>query len=114
MELEETDEYLKDIKRLRKKYKSLPKDLAVLVKVIKFTPKARPPFSYQIQGLKIKTSVIKVKKIASDSFKGRGARSGFRLIYAWLEEEKRIVFVELYHKNEKDTEDRERINRYFG
>jgi mRNA-degrading endonuclease RelE of RelBE toxin-antitoxin system len=40
--------------------------------------------------------------------------SGFRLIYAYFEQEKRIVFVELYHKNEKEKEDRERILRNFG
>jgi mRNA-degrading endonuclease RelE of RelBE toxin-antitoxin system len=50
-----------------------------------------------------------VKKIASDSFKGKGKQSGFRLVYAYFEAEARLVLIELYHKNEKETEDRERI-----
>ena len=53
--------------------------------------------------------MIKVKKIACKSLKGRGVNSGLRLIYAHIEAEKRIVFIELFHKNEKENEDRFRI-----
>ena len=81
--------------------------------VLTVRPDARPPFSFRIEGLGISTCIIKVKKIASDSFKGRGVNSGFRLIYAYFEQEGRIVFIELYHKNEKENEDRERILRNF-
>ena len=82
--------------------------------MVKDEPGASPPFSFRIEGLGISTCVIKVKKIASDSFKGRGVNSGFRLIYAYFEDEQRIVFVELYHKNEKENEDKERIYKYFA
>jgi hypothetical protein len=54
-----------------------------------------------------------VKKIACKSLKGRGINSGLRLIYANFPEEDKIVFVELYHKNNKENEDRERIRQYF-
>lgn len=113
MQIEELDEYKKDVKKLGKKYPSLHTDIATVLKVIKLHPDARPPFSYRIEGLKLKTCVIKVKKIASDSFKGRGAQSGFRLVYALFEQEQRIVMVELYHKSQKENEDRERIKRHF-
>lgn len=76
-------------------------------------PDAQAPFSFRMEGLGITTCVIKVKKIASDSFKGRGNNSGFRLIYAYFEESQKIVLVELYHKGEKENEDRERILRNF-
>jgi mRNA-degrading endonuclease RelE of RelBE toxin-antitoxin system len=76
-------------------------------------PEASPPFSFRIEGLGIFTCVIKIKKIASDSFKGRGVNSGLRLIYAYFEEEQKIIFVELYHKNEKENEDRQRIAVHF-
>jgi len=39
--------------------------------------------------------------------------SGFRLVYAYFEEEQRIVFVEIYFKAEKENEDRERIKKHF-
>ncbi len=40
--------------------------------------------------------MIKVKKIACKSLKGRGVNSGLRLIYAHFEAEQRIVFIELF------------------
>ena len=110
---EELTEYQKDLKRLLKKYRTLINDLEDVCKDLNDEPGASPPFSYKIEGLGINTCVIKIKKIASDSFKGRGVQSGFRLIYAYFEAEKRIVFVELYHKNEKSIEDRERILKNF-
>ena len=113
MKIEALTDYDKDVKRLLKKYRTLEEDIDFVKKVLCVRPNARPPYSFQIEGLGITTCVIKVKKIASDSFKGRGVNSGFRLVYAYFEREERIVFVELYHKNEKENEDRERILKNF-
>ncbi|GHT38698.1 hypothetical protein FACS189437_00120 [Bacteroidia bacterium] len=96
-----------------KKYRTLGNDIDYVRKVLNIKPDARPPYSFRIEGLGISTCIIKIKKIASDSFKGRGVNSGLRLIYAYFEEEQRIVFVELYHKNEKENEDRQRITEHF-
>jgi hypothetical protein len=63
--------------------------------------------------LELETCVIKVKKIACKALKGRGVNSGLRLVYAHFEKEQRITFIELYHKNDKENEDRERINNNF-
>ena len=76
-------------------------------------PDAKPPYSYRIEGLKIKSCMIKVRKISCKSLKNRGVQSGLRLIYAYFKEESRIVFVELYHKSDKPGEDRARILKYF-
>jgi len=113
MRFESIDEYDKDLKRLLKKYRTLESDMDSVKEVLAVRPNASPPFSFQIEGLGIMTCVIKVKKIASDSFKGRGVNSGFRLIYAYFPDEQRIVFAELYHKSEKDNEDRVRIKNNF-
>ena len=110
---EELQEFLKDLKRLMKKYRTLENDLEDVRKILNDEPDAAPPFSFRIDGLGITTCLVKIKKIASDSFKGRGVNSGFRLIYAYFKEEQRIVFVELYHKNDKENEDRERILNHF-
>ncbi len=110
---EELAEYKKDFKRLNKKYKTLDADMAELQKVLTVLPDDDAPFSFRINGLGIETCVIKVKKIACRALKNKGVNSGLRLIYAWFETEARIVFVELYHKNEKENEDRERILKYF-
>ena len=113
MTFEELEEYGKDVKKLLKKYRTLEDDIAIVKKVLTAEPKERPPFSFRIEGLGLQTCVIKVKKIASRSMKGRGVNTGFRLIYAHFEEENRIVLVELYFKGDKENEDKERIMRYF-
>lgn len=113
MIFEELDEYKKDLKGLLKKYRTLHSDLDVVKKVLAVLPAERPPFSYRIDYLGIETCVIKVKKIACKSLKGRGVNSGFRLIYAHFEKAERIVLIELYHKNEKGNENKERILKNF-
>jgi hypothetical protein len=114
MTIDELPEFQADLKGLLKKYRSLDQDLAVLKKVISVAPDQRAPFSYRISDLGIQDCVIKVKKIACKSLKGRGVNSGLRLIYAWFEHVPRIVLIELYHKNDKENEDRERILRHFS
>ena len=109
----ELDEFKKDLKSLLKKYRSLTEDLAVIKQILQVFPDERPPFSFEINDLKLNACIIKVKKIACKSLKGRGVNSGLRLVYAYFPEEFKIVFVELYHKNSQENEDRERIKANF-
>lgn len=109
MKFDELIEFNKDLKKLIKKYRSLSDDLGIVKKVLEVTPDERPPFSFQIDSLGIETCVIKVKKIACKSLKGKGVNSGLRLIYAYFPLDRKIVFIELYHKNTKEIEDRKRI-----
>jgi hypothetical protein len=113
MTFEELAEFKKDLKTLTKKYRTLNDDLGVVKSVLEVSPDERPPFSFRIDDLGLKTCVIKVKKIACKSMKGRGVNSGLRLIYAHFPEENKIVFIELYHKNSKEIEDKERILNNF-
>lgn len=110
---EEIDPFKKDFKSLLKKYKSLKDDLEVVKKVLEVLPDARPPFSFRIDNLGIENCVIKVKKIACKSLKGNGVNSGLRLVYAYFKDDKKIVFIEIYHKNDRENEDRDRIMNYF-
>ena len=98
---------------MSKKFRTLSDDVRVVKKVLSVSPEARPPFSYRIDNLGIRTCIIKIKKIASKSFKGKGVNSGFRLIYAHFESENRIVMIEIYHKSNKDIESKDRILKYF-
>lgn len=113
MEFDELVEYKKDFKKLLKKYRTLKDDIETVKKVLSIKPEARPPFSFQIDGLGLETCVVKVKKIACKSLKGKGVNTGLRLIYAHFEENQKIIFVELYHKNDKENEDRARIKKNF-
>ena len=109
----ELNEFKKDLKILLKRYRTLNDDLEVVKQVLIVSPDERPPFSFRIDNLGLETCVIKVRKIACKALKGRGVNSGLRLIYAWFEKEEKIILIELYHKNEKESEDRQRIIMNF-
>ena len=113
MEFNELEEFKKDLKKLSKKFNSLSDDYTIVKKVLDVSPNDRPPFSYRIDGLGIKTCIIKIRKIACKSLKGRGADSGLRIVYAHFEDQNRITFIEIYFKGNKEKEDRDRILRYF-
>ena len=113
MTFDEITEFKKDLKNLLKKYRTLNDDLDVVKRVLEFTPDERPPFSFRIDNLDLETWIIKVKKIACKALKGRGVNSGLRLIYAHFPDEQKITFIELYHKNDKENEDKTRITENF-
>ena len=113
MDFDELTEFKKDLKSLLKKYRTLNDDLNVVRQVLEVRPDESPPFSYRIDNLGLETCIIKVKKIACRSLKGRGVNSGLRLVYAHFRDEQKITFVELYHKNDKENEDRKRITDNF-
>lgn len=114
IEILELPEFSKDFKRLFKKYRSLDKNLEEVKSLLILFPYESPPFSFRINGLGIEAHIIKVKKITSNHFKGRGRNSGFRLVYAWFPEKRSITFIELYHKSENEVEDRQRIMKHFS
>jgi phosphoserine aminotransferase len=58
-------------------------------------------------------SVYKAKKFACRVLKGKGAKSGIRIIYAYFETEDRIELVEIYYKGDKENEDLSRILKHY-
>ncbi|MFP4557842.1 MAG: hypothetical protein ACLFNU_13315, partial [Bacteroidales bacterium] len=108
MIFDELEEFKKDLKGLLKKYRTLNDDIKVVKQVLEIMPDERPPFNFRINNLGIETCIIKVKKIACKALKGRGVNSGLRLVYAHFPASKKIVLIELYHKNDKEKEDRKR------
>jgi len=113
MIFEALSEFNKDLKKFSKKFRTIYEDVEVVKKVIIVNPKERPPFSFRIDGLGIETCIIKVKKVASKSFKGKGVNSGFRIIYAYLEKDDKVILVEIFHKSVKENEDKKRILNNF-
>jgi len=113
MNFEELDEFKKDVKTLGKRFKTLPEDIEIVKKVLSVSPAPRPPFSYRFDNLGITTCVIKIRKIACRSLKGKGSSSGLRIVYAYFEEESRIVLIEIYYKGDKENADETRIKKYF-
>ena len=114
---ESTPEFNKDLQALCKKYRTLKEDIEVLKKAAIEL--------YHENGINNEAlfpiprfcteSIIsyKVKKFASRSFKGKGVKTGLRLIYIYKKDEKEVLFVEIYYKGVKKNEDRERLGEYF-
>ena len=69
----------------------------------------------QITGLKKEyPQVYKATKFACKSLKGKGGKSGLRLIYAHFAQEDIIEFIEMYYKGDQENEDSERIKKYLS
>lgn len=51
--------------------------------------------------------------MACRSLKGRCVNSGLRLVCAYFQGEQKMVLIELYHKNDKEMEDRKKIGGNF-
>ena len=108
-----TPEFQKDLKILGKRFRTLEDDLT------NFINAALIPFHkldvdnggmIRISGLGIeRPKVYKARKFACRSLKGTGSRSGIRIIYAYIEEEDKVVFIEVYFKGDKANEDGKRI-----
>ena len=111
-------EFEKDRKKLVKRFSSLEEDLETFMKVamnIFHKQKIDSGAILRISDLGIHSpKIYKAKKFACKALKGKGVHSGLRVIYAYHEEEDRIDFIELYYKGHKESEDRERILKYFG
>jgi len=57
----------------------------------------------------IETKIFKVKNFRCRSLKGKGSQSGIRIIYAYFLDKKRIEFIEIYIKSEKENHNKDRI-----
>ena len=76
-------------------------------------PKGFPPIIFPISDLGIKTKIFKVRKFRCKSLKGSGSNSGIRIIYALLEEEHKIEFIEIYFKRNQANHNKGRILKYY-
>ena len=108
--------FSRDFKQLLKKYRSLEEYLEVFVKAQLFSYhklKADNNGIFPIDNLGFELpKIYKAKKFACKALKGKGARSGIRIIYTYLPEFDEIYLIEIYSKNEKENEDRDRIKSY--
>ena len=114
MNYNETKEFTRDFKKLLKKFSSLEDDLEVnkQYRIELFHCKEIDSRSiFEIQGVNNSTELkfFKVKKFQCKNLKGRGAKSGIRVIYAYFPNEQKIVFIEIYFKANQENENRQRI-----
>jgi hypothetical protein len=116
--IERIPEFDRDLKRLAKKFRSLPEDLEVFLDTaLELKHKIQPdwPGIVRIEGLGITSpEIFKARRFACKSLKGSAGNSGIRVIYAYLTDQKKAVLIEMYCKGEKENEDRGRLSKILA
>ena len=114
IEFFQVNEFAKDLKKLRKKYKNIDRDLEIFCKALQSELPNQLPGTVQISGLgeEISVPLFKVRHFRSRDLK-RGSRSGIRIIYAYNCDREEVTLIEIYYKGDKENEDQERMKRYF-
>lgn len=115
--LDHLPEFDRDLKKLLKRFKTLEEDILTFINTeLNLYHKLHIDNNgiFEITGLGIDTPrIFKAKKFACKSLKGKGVKSGIRIIYAYYEDIDSIEFVEIYFKGDKDYEDRKRIKDLY-
>lgn len=114
----ETSEFVRDFKKLLKKFSSLNDDMNIVKKFrieLFHIQKIDNESIFEIEraGNGENLRFFKIKKFQCKSLKGRGSKSGIRVIYAFYCQSFKVDFIEIYFKGEKENEDRERIKKYL-
>lgn len=108
MNFNELPEFRKELKRLGKKYKSLPDDLQEFCSIVSAVPLGNSKHFNIIT----KTEVLHIVKARLFCRYLKG--SSLRIVYSYFDQEPRIEFIELYFKGDRVNEDRERIKKYLS
>lgn len=118
MEITQVEEFEKDIKKLEKRFPTISEDLENFKKVLILDPrKLSGVIRAHYQEIKIKpeVEVYKARKFRCKSLKGRGSRSGIRVIYGFWPMLNKISLLEIYYEEKKKGDcNLERLKYYFG
>ena len=123
MNFSETPEFQKDVKRLAKKWRSIPGDIEAV------KPYLLPLYEFRADDVEVSvyrrdffngkraailhtTSTYEVIKMRLD-VATLNRSDKVRIIFVAVKTEGTIRFIELYAKNEKDREDTKRIKKYL-
>lgn len=107
MNFNETHEFSKELKRLSKKYRSLPDDLLEFKKIISEIPLGSGKHFVVLH----ENEEVKILKARLFCKYLRGA--SLRITYAYIEKSTTISFIELYFKGEQINEDKGRIKDFL-
>lgn len=116
IQFEAVPEFLKDLEKLSRDYRSIHQDFEVLKKALTAQNPYGVPGTERISdlGAGVRLPIYKVRHFRCASLKGRGSRSGIRVIYALNQDENKIIFIEMYSKSTQSNHNRERILKYFN
>ncbi len=110
--------FTRQIGKLIRKYPSLEEDLLEAQKsaielfhiyhLDNYSVELIPKFDHKI------IQIYKIRKFACKALKGKGVRSGIRIIYAFFVEKNEVEFLEIYYKEKDDSDmDYKFIEKYL-
>jgi mRNA-degrading endonuclease RelE of RelBE toxin-antitoxin system len=109
----ELPEFEKDKKHL-KKFRHLEEDIEVFKQALSTNPKSLSGVEeISEKNRKFSGNIFKARKFHSRDIPNKGCQSGFRIIYSYDNPNEKITLIEIYHHNDKDDYDRERLERNF-
>jgi len=115
-EVKRLAEFEKDLKKLSRKFRTIEEDLQTFIqKQLNLFHKLHIDNKgiFPISDLGIGCpKIFKAKKFACKSLKGKGVKSGIRVIYAYFALDV-IELIEIYYKGDKENEDRDRILKNY-
>lgn len=106
----------KDVKKLAKKYPSLPSDLQLFLKALRMIRFSEIRGTVRIANLGevyAKYPVYKVRSFRCVSLRGQGANSGIRVIYYDDEAADMVTLIQMYHKSTDENHDVQRICQFL-
>jgi len=111
----EIPEFARDLKKIHKKFRSIYDDLEAFKKALASELPNHLSGTVQISdlGRDVKDPIYKVRHFRCKALKGKGSRSGIRVIYAYQQDKDKVMLIEIYHKSKQENENRERILKHF-
>ncbi len=113
----QTDGFKRDLKKLRKRYRTLCVDLATFLSYgveLFHSQGAAPGRIKRVQGLGFDEPPVYIaKRFACRALKGTGGRSGIRVVWAWFPDEGRVELVEMFYKGDQAKPDFNRIRKQY-
>lgn len=119
LEYRETSDFQRDFKHLKKRFRTLDEDFAVMKKAaieLLHVRKIDNGACIEIEGFSSNPRLsYKVVKFACKSLKNKGVRSGLRAIYVFDKTAGTVYFVEIYYHEKGETDlNRERLRRFLA
>ncbi|MGB7532523.1 MAG: hypothetical protein WA977_06040 [Halobacteriota archaeon] len=113
-DFEEILEFSKDLQKMHKKFRTIYDDLEAFKKALASDLPNHLSGTVQISNLgqDVKDPIYKVRHFRCKTLKGKGSRSGIRVIYAYQQDKDKVTLIEVYHKSKQENENRERILKY--
>ncbi len=105
---ERHDRFERQLKKLIKKYRSLEEDLEIAQKYVIETfhiTAINNQSVWLVPKFDKKTiQIYKIKNFACKALKGKGVKSGIRIVYVFYPAKLKIEFLEIYFKEKSDSD----------